>query len=113
LDELEDSIRWRHPEIRIQKSETDQGAFDIRKVLQYARLLMPVSVSKNESASEQLCPYENPEQCLTEFSQWWEEKDRNPPPSLRAARTLRYRSGAPAEGASRGARPGRGTEKRL
>ena len=47
--------------------------FDTRKILQFARLLMPVGVSRNDSAAEKLRPYKNPEQCLTEFSEWFEE----------------------------------------
>jgi hypothetical protein len=34
---------------------------------------MPASVSRNDSAAEKLRPYKNPEQCLTEFSSWYEE----------------------------------------
>jgi hypothetical protein len=41
---------------------------------------MPVAVSKNDSAAEKLRPYKNPEQCLTEFCDWFERgksrKDR-------------------------------------
>jgi hypothetical protein len=36
---------------------------------------MPVSVSQNESSSEQLRAYKNPEQCLTDFSRWFDDKD--------------------------------------
>jgi hypothetical protein len=78
LEELEESIRKVRPEIRIRKKETDEDVFDTRKVLQYTRLLMPLSVSRNESASEKLRPYKNPEQCLTDFSEWYEQKDIDP-----------------------------------
>lgn len=74
LDELEASIRKLHPNIKIRKSETDEGVYDTRKILQYARLLMPASVSKNESAAEKLRAYKNPEQCLTDFSTWYENR---------------------------------------
>ena len=72
LDDLEASLKARRPDIQIRKSETDVEGYDPRKILQYARLLMPVSVSRNESAAEKLRPYKNPEQCLTEFSEWYE-----------------------------------------
>jgi AIPR protein len=77
LDELEKSIRRVRPEIKIRKSETDEDVYDTRRILQYARLLMPVSVSQNESAAEKLRAYKNPEQCLTEFSEWFERKDND------------------------------------
>jgi len=47
-------------------------------VLQLARLLMPTSVSQNPSAAEKLRAYKNPEQCLTDFCDWFESKDVNP-----------------------------------
>jgi AIPR protein len=74
LEDLEASIKARRPEISIRKSETDEDVYDTRKILQYARLLMPVSVSKNDSAAEKLRAYKNPEQCLTDFSAWYERK---------------------------------------
>lgn len=77
LDELGASIRAIHPELKIRMKETDEG-IDTRKILQFARLLMPASVSGNESAAEQLRSYKNPEQCLTDFSRWYEEKNTNP-----------------------------------
>jgi hypothetical protein len=73
LDDLEASIKARHPNIKIRKSETDTDVYDTRKILQFARLLMPVAISKNESAAEKLRPYKNPEQCLTDFSDWYEK----------------------------------------
>ena len=75
LDDLEESVAAVHSSLKIRKSETDLGEefFDTRKILQYARLLMPLDVAENESAAEKLKPYKNPEQCLTEFSEWWEQ----------------------------------------
>lgn len=74
LDELEASIKKRRPDINIRKSETDEDVYDTRKILQYARLLMPLDVSRNDSSAEKLRPYKNPEQCLTEFSSWNENR---------------------------------------
>ena len=78
LDELQESISKVRPDIKIRKSETDVDVYDTRKILQCARLLMPVSVSKNDSAAEKLRAYKNPEQCLTEFSEWYLARDKNP-----------------------------------
>ncbi len=78
LDELEKSIRKVHPGIKIRKSETDEDVYDTRKILQYSRLLMPPEVSGNETPSERLRPYKNPEQCLSEFSEWFENKKTDP-----------------------------------
>lgn len=77
LEELEASIQKRCPDIKIRKSETDEDVYDTRKILQYARLLMPVSVSKNDSAAEKLRAYKNPEQCLTDFSDWYESRNKD------------------------------------
>src|SRR5882762_1753132 len=77
LEELEASIQKVRPEIQIRKKETDEGVYDTRKILQYARLLMPASVSGNDSAAEKLRPYKNPEQCLTDFSDWYENKTKD------------------------------------
>lgn len=74
LEELEASIKQRRPDIKIRKSETDEDVYDTRKILQYTRLLMPTSVSKNDSAAEKLRAYKNPEQCLTDFSDWYEKR---------------------------------------
>lgn len=74
LDELELRIRKVRPEITIRKKETDEDVFDTRKILQYTRLLMPLSVSNNDSAAEKLRSYKNPEQCLTDFSDWFDHK---------------------------------------
>jgi len=78
LDELEQSIQARRPDIKIRKSETDEDVYDTRKILQYCRLLMPVSVSQNDTAAEKLRAYKNPEQCLTDFSDWYETRASNP-----------------------------------
>jgi AIPR protein len=84
LDELEESIKKVRPDIKIRKKETDEDVVDTRKILQYTRLLMPFSISQNESAAERLRPYKNPEQCLTEFSAWYESKETD------AAARLKY-----------------------
>jgi hypothetical protein len=79
LEDLEQSIVKIHPDIRIKKKETDgEGYYDTRKILQYTRLLMPQNVSENDSASEKLKPYKNPEQCLTEFSEWYGDREKKP-----------------------------------
>ena len=78
LDDLAASIKKRRPDIEIRMKETDLDVYDTRKILQYTRLLMPLSVSKNDSAAEKLRAYKNPEQCLTDFSEWYEDKDRDP-----------------------------------
>lgn len=77
LAELEASIQKKFPKLKIQKSETEIGDeyYDTRKILQYARLLMPTGVSGSDSASEKLRPYKNPEQCLTDFSAWYEARE--------------------------------------
>ena len=75
LEDLEASIKKRLPKLHIRKSETDENVYDTRKILQLSRLLMPVSVSKNDTSSEQLRAYKNPEQCLTDFSRWYEDRD--------------------------------------
>ena len=74
LDDLEKSIKKIHPQINIRKSETDENVYDTRRILQYTRLLMPYSVSQNESPAERLRAYKNPEQCLTDFSYWRDSK---------------------------------------
>ncbi len=78
LDDLEEGIRKVRPDIRIRKKETDEDVYDTRKILQYARLLMPLAVSNNDSSAEKLRAYKNPEQCLTDFSNWYENKDKDP-----------------------------------
>jgi hypothetical protein len=74
LEDLEQSIREAFPEMRIRKSETDENVYDTRKILQFARLLMPAKVSKHDSSAEKLRAYKNPEQCLTDFSEWYENR---------------------------------------
>jgi hypothetical protein len=64
--------------------------YDTRKILQYTRLLMPVSVSGNESAAEKLRAYKNPEQCLTDFSDWYERKDGDKPEDKAARRKYEF-----------------------
>jgi hypothetical protein len=90
LDDLEKSVKKVRPDIQISKSETDFGAFDTRKVLQYARLLMPADVSGNETLSERLRPYKNPEQCLTEFCQWYDDKERHSSADVRESARRKY-----------------------
>jgi hypothetical protein len=75
LDELEKSIHREFPGARIRKAESDDdNVIDTRRVLQLTRLLMPPSVSGNHSAAEKLRAYKNPEQCLTDFCSWHEDK---------------------------------------
>ncbi len=88
LDELEKSIAKVHPDIKIRKSETDENVYDTRKILQFARLLMPKEVSGNDTASEKLRPYKNPEKCLLDFSEWFEEKGRSPDAMLKYQFTI-------------------------
>jgi hypothetical protein len=97
LDELEQSIKKVYPNIQIRKKETDEDGYDTRKVLQYARLLMPFGVSGNDSASEKLRPYKNPEQCLTEFSEWFEAKEKNEAARLKYQFTVQIAPHAIAE----------------
>lgn len=77
LEDLQKAIQKVRPGFQLRKSETDEDVYDTRRILQYTRLLMPVSVSGNDSPAEKLRPYKNPEQCLTEFSQWFEDRDRD------------------------------------
>lgn len=83
LDELEASINKRRLDIKIRKSETDENVYDTRKILQYTRLLMPVDISQNGSAAEKLRAYKNPEQCLTDFSNWYETRKTDPAARVR------------------------------
>ncbi len=78
LDELQASIKKRYPSIKIRMSETDEDVYDTRKILQYTRLLMPTDISLNETASEKLRAYKNPEQCLTEFCDWYDRRKKDP-----------------------------------
>ncbi len=77
LDELEASIASKIPGAKIRKKESDIDVIDTRKVLQLARLLMPSLISENSSAAEKLRAYKNPEQCLTDFCDWFETKASN------------------------------------
>lgn len=80
LNDLAESIEKAFPGTKIRKSETELGEeyLDTRKLLQYARLLMPPEIAQNDSPAEKLRPYKNPEQCLTEFSDWWENYEKDP-----------------------------------
>ncbi len=78
LEELEQSIRKLLPGAKIRKTESDIDVIDTRRVLQLARLLMPTSVSQNASAAEKLRAYKNPEQCLTNFCDWFMTKGSKP-----------------------------------
>ena len=78
LEELEKSIRSKHPDAKFGKPESDPDVLDIRKVIQYARLLMPKEVSGSDSPAERLRAYKNPAQCLTEFSTWYETRQTDP-----------------------------------
>ena len=89
LEDLEISIKKVRPDITIRKKETDEDVYDTRKILQYSRLLMPISVSNNDSASEKLRAYKNPEQCLTDFSSWCDQKD-NPCGGVAARRKYEF-----------------------
>ena len=76
--------------LNIRTSETDTDVVETMQVLQYARLLMPSSVSGNTSPSELLRPYKNRAQCLEDFSQWWYLKDKGSTPAERALAQARY-----------------------
>jgi hypothetical protein len=80
LDDLEKSIQEVFPEAKIRKSESQTGDeyLDTRQIIQLARLLMPTEVSGNSSASEKLRAYKNPEQCLTSFASWYDERHSDP-----------------------------------
>lgn len=79
LDDLEKSIRRVFPGAKIRKAESDdEDVIDTRRVLQLTRLLMPPSVSGNYSAAEKLRAYKNPEQCLTNFCSWHDDKKTDP-----------------------------------
>lgn len=78
LDELQQSMAKVIPGAKIRRSETDEDMLDTRRILQIARLMMPTSVSGNTLAAEKLRAYKNPEQCLTDFSDWFENKASDP-----------------------------------
>lgn len=78
LDELEKSIQQVIRNAKIRKKESDVDVLDTRRILQLCRLLMPTSVSGNAAAAEKLRAYKNPEQCLTNFCEWFETKRSKP-----------------------------------
>lgn len=88
LDEL-DQIVFEGTGGHIKKSETDgDGTHDTFHVLQTTRLLMPHSVSQNESASELLRPYKQRALCLEDFTRWFERKEVDENDALRYQFTL-------------------------
>jgi len=79
LDDLERSMQMvLGADVKIRKSETDTDVIDTIKVLQYARLLMPRSISKNDNPAEVLRAYKNPAQCLKDFSAWYADRGSDP-----------------------------------
>lgn len=76
--------------LNIRMSETDTDVVETMQVLQYARLLMPPSVSGNTSPAELLRPYKNRAQCLEEFSDWWLAKDKGTSAEERIAAQAKY-----------------------
>ena len=40
---------------------------------------MPEEISKKSTPAERLRPYKNPEQCLTEFTDWFEHREEGDP----------------------------------
>jgi len=83
LNELASNVLEMIPSAKIRMKESDEEGVDARKILQLARLLMPASVSENWTAAEKLRPYKNPEQCLTDFCEWFRDKDHDPASKLR------------------------------
>lgn len=79
LVDLAKSINEMFPEIKIQTKESDSldEYYDTRKILQYARLLMPEDIARNSAAAERLRAYKNPEQCLQDFSDWFSNRDNS------------------------------------
>jgi hypothetical protein len=78
LNDIAASVKEVRPDIKIRMKESDPEGIDARKILQLARLLMPASISGNLSAAEKLRPYKNPEQCLTDFCDWFDTKSSDP-----------------------------------
>ncbi|WP_186728933.1 AIPR family protein [Sphingomonas panacisoli] len=74
LNDLSEAIRREFGQ-DIRTSETDTDVLETFQILQFARLLMPIAVSGNPSASEMLRPYKNKAQCLEDFSEWYLNKD--------------------------------------
>lgn len=77
LEDLEKSIKSKFPDVDIQKKETDQDVLDTRRIIQYARLLMPEEISGSSAAVEKLRAYKYLEQCLTDFSIWAETRKQD------------------------------------
>ena len=75
LRELQTAIGAARPGQAIRTEETQVDVIETHQLLQYSRLLMPRSVSGNDSASELLRPYKNKAQCLADFSAWFTSKD--------------------------------------
>jgi len=81
LDDLAASVRKKFPGLQIRMNESEEvgeNCYDTRRLLQLCRLLMPGSVSGNETAAEKLRAYKNPEQCLTDFTRWYDLKSSDP-----------------------------------
>jgi hypothetical protein len=81
LDDLSASVRKKFPRLQIRMNESEEvgeNCYDTRRLLQLCRLLMPASVSGTETAAEKLRAYKNPEQCLTDFTQWYDLKGSDP-----------------------------------
>ena len=97
LNELAKSILDANPNIKIRLKESDEEGVDARKVLQLARLLMPSSVSGNIAAAEKLRAYKNPEQCLTDFCEWFDNKNTDPASKLKYDFTVQIAPHALAE----------------
>ena len=76
--------------LNIRMSETDTDVVETMQVLQYARLMMPSTVSGNTSSAELLRPYKNRAQCLEDFSEWWQAKDKASTPEERASAQAKY-----------------------
>jgi hypothetical protein len=78
LEELYDSVfKATGRKIQMSESDSDPEFLDTRRIIQLARLMMPESVSQNDSAAERLRAYKNPAQCLSEFSIWHEQKGKD------------------------------------
>jgi hypothetical protein len=75
LNDLAKAIESARPGQHIRRSETETDVIETHQILQYTRLLMPKTVSGNDSAAEQLRAYKNKAQCLADFSEWYQTKD--------------------------------------
>lgn len=78
LNELKKSVAKGYNGAQIRMSETDQGVLETLQILQYTRLLMPSELSGTKSASEKLRAYKNKAQCLSDFSDWYMNKQSSP-----------------------------------